>query len=112
MAKNDFSTEHLSGKAKEIADGIVQWMTDRYQEAPDGGGCKAFYSPEEWEDRGESYGLRSQLVLVHDGGDLAPLCNPDYECWKDLDAFSNFLQEKFGVYVEPCTGWYAAVYPV
>ena len=108
----DFDTNNLSGKAKKIADGIVAWMTDRSGESPDGGGCRAFYSTKEWKDRGESYGLNSLLILCHDGGDLGPLCSWDYECYKAMDDFSNFLREKHGVYIEQCTSWYSAVYSI
>lgn len=112
MAKNDFDTSNLSGKAKTIANSIVEWMTQRYGEAPDGGGCRAFYSQKEWKERGESYGSGSVLILCHDGGDLAPLCNWDYECYESMDKFKVFLKEKHGVYAEQCTSWYTAVYPL
>ena len=112
MATKDFNTEHLSGEAKTVANGIVEWMATRYGSAPDGGGCKAFYSAKEWKERGESYGTNALLVLVHDGGDLAPLCNWDYECYKQMDEFGKYLREKHEVYVEGCTSWYSAVYKV
>lgn len=110
MARNDFSTEHMSGKAKTIANGIVKWMTERYGEAPDGGGCKAFYTAQEWKARGEDYGRGSLFILCHDGGDLGPLCNMDYECYKAMDDFHQFLREKYNVYAEQCTSWYTAIY--
>jgi hypothetical protein len=111
---NDFNTDHLSGKSKKIADGIVEWLTERYKrfdEKPDGGGCKAFYSPKEWKARGESYGADSLLIICHDGGDLAHLCNFDYECYKAMEEFRVFLRDTYGVRPEPCTCWYTAVYP-
>ena len=110
MSMQDFDTSHLDGKAKKIADGIVKWLTDRYGAAPDGGGCKVFYTPQEWKTRGESYGTESILVLVHDGGDLYPVC--DYNCgnYKTMDEFRVFLEREFGVYTEQCTSWYSAVY--
>lgn len=108
---NDFDTSNLSGKAKTLANGIVKWMTERYGQSPSGGGSRAFYSPKEWRERGESYGQQSVLILCHDGGDLAPLCNWDYECYKSMEAFKDFLRQK-GFYVEQCTSWYSAVYPL
>lgn len=71
------------------------------------GGCKAFYSPREWADRGEEYGLGSELIVVHDGGCLST-ADDDYGRWvgdtmTDLDAL--------GLYVEHCTCWYSALYP-
>lgn len=109
---SDFNTDHLSGKAKTIADGIIKFLTERNGEAPDGGGCKAFYSIKEWKERGESYGTKSLLILCHDGGDLGPVCNHDYECYKAMEDFAGFLRNHYGVYVEQCTSWYSAVYPL
>lgn len=112
MATHDFSTDHLKGKSKKIADSITKWYTERFGEAPDGGGCKAFYSTKEWKDRGEDYGTESLLILCHDGGDLYYLCNYEAGCYKTIDDFQAFLQREHGVYVEQCTPWYSAVYPV
>ena len=108
----DFDTSELKGKSKALADSITGWMTARYGQEPYGGGCKAFYSPKEWKKRGEDYGTESLLILCHDGGDLAPLCNWDYECYKSMEDFNDFLQQKHGVYLEQCTSWYSAVYPL
>lgn len=107
----DFDTSHLHGQAKAIADRIVEWMMTRYGEEPRGGGCKAFYSIQEWKDRGELYGRDSLLILCYDGGDLAPLCNWAYGARKETEAFRDFMTG-LGVWVEPCTGWYSAVYPL
>lgn len=109
MATTDFSTDHLNGKAKTLANGIVKWMTERYGAAPDGGGCKAFYSKREWRDRGEEYGTDAVLILCHDGGDLTNMCGY-YPSPKAEDAFYLYLKAK-GYYVEGCTSWYSAVYP-
>ena len=73
------------------------------------GGCKAFYSPDEWADRGEQYGLKSELVLVHDGGDLAAICNLDYERYPLHDGLQADLQAA-GFFMEGCTCWYSAIY--
>jgi hypothetical protein len=111
---SDFDTSNLSGKSKKVADGIVKWLTDRHKsfgDKPSGGGCRAFYSPREWKERGESYGVDSLLIICHDGGDLAPLCNFDYECYSAMDAFRDFLRDKYDVYPEQCTCWYTAIYP-
>ena len=111
MAKpKGFDTEHLSGKAREIADSIVALLTERLEGPPDGGGCRAFYSTKEWKERGEEYGSTSVLVLVHDGGDLAMYCNWDYDCPTAVEALRVRL-EKLGYYVEQCTSFYSAVYP-
>lgn len=76
------------------------------------GGCKAFYSPSEWEERGEDYGKGSVLIVCHDGGDLACFFN-----WDQADETGyrmiNDMQEALdaeGLYAEQCTGWYTAIY--
>ncbi len=78
------------------------------------GGCKAFYSPEEWlEDRGEQYGKGSELIVVYDGGDLRQFFNSN-ECgahgyWTMFEEMIHELA-KVGMYFEECTGWYCAIY--
>lgn len=74
-------------------------------------GCKAFHSPKEWEERGEIYGTKGELVIVHDGGDLAHIFNIDYE---NYDLFEEMRERlhKFDVFVEQCTSWYSAVYKI
>jgi len=111
MPSTDFDTSHLTGEARRIADAIVAFITEDQQgEAPSGGGCTAFYSPEAWKERGEEYGLESTLILVHDGGDLTTYVNYDYGAFKSIGRFDAML-DKLGYYAEPCTGWYAAVVP-
>jgi len=75
------------------------------------GGCKTFYSPEEWQSRGESYGAESLLIIVHDGGDIAPRCNLDYMCYDEHDKFQRQFAP-LGLFVESCTNWYSAVYEI
>lgn len=108
MSAKDFNTDHLdSGKA--LAKAITKWLTDYSGAAPDGGGCRAFYSPKEWKERGEDYGTNAKLILCHDGGDLYYYCNYDSGNWDGIEAFDKFLRSK-GYYVECCTSWYSAVY--
>lgn len=76
-----------------------------------GGQRKVFYSPQEWRDRKESYGLFSELVIVHDGGDYAPFFNMDYECYAWYDEMQAALQS-IGLFHEPCTCWYTAVHKI
>jgi hypothetical protein len=73
------------------------------------GGCRAFYSPTEWETRGEQYGLKSVLIVVHDGGDLAPVFNLAYERGALHDELNKKLEES-GLWCESCTSWYTAIY--
>ena len=75
------------------------------------GGCRSFYSPREWKERGEQYGLDSQLIIVYDGGDLRPcFCMNEgfYQSYSNMQA----ALFKIGCYFEECTGWYAAVYQI
>ncbi len=74
------------------------------------GGCRAFYTPEEWKAKGEKYGLNATLIIAHDGGDLADYFGPmapDELIIKMENALS-----AIGYYADLCTGWYSAVYPV
>jgi len=73
------------------------------------GGCKAFYSPREWAERGEYYGTGSELIIVHDGGALAYFCNLDYMAYNLHDALQSALAEH-GLFCEQCTSYYSAVY--
>ena len=73
------------------------------------GGCKAFYSPEDWKARGESYGLKSKLIICHDGGMLYEIFNLDAENY-GLNEQMNQALEAVGLYYESCTTWYSAVY--
>lgn len=44
------------------------------------GGCKAFYSPDEWARvNGSPVSRSTLLVIIHDGGNMAPRFNLDYE---------------------------------
>ena len=73
------------------------------------GGCKAFYSPDEWKARGEEYGHGAVLIVVHDGGSHAPFFNLDYCKYEAHNAmFKQFERTCF--YIEQCTSWYSAVY--
>lgn len=78
---------------------------------PDGCGCVTFYTPKQWAARGEDYGRQSDLIIVHDGGDFAPLLNPVYERFELSDKFDEALRETLGqqILLEPCTGWYTSL---
>ena len=72
-------------------------------------GDTTFYSTQQWKDREEDYGTESELIIVHDGGDMARYFNYDYEDYTDIERMNKLL-EKYGVYFESCTCWYSAIY--
>lgn len=74
------------------------------------GGCKAFYSPLEWKDRGESYGHTSELVVVYDGGDVQHFFTLDGSSSYTLYERMREALEAEGMYWEECTRWYCAIY--
>jgi|TARA_R110000868_G_scaffold33787_1_gene122375 hypothetical protein len=73
------------------------------------GGCKTFYSPQEWSERGEKYGEGSELIVVYDGGDLAQFFNYDYEEYDQIDRMHKALEQK-GVFSECLYSWCSGVY--
>lgn len=73
------------------------------------GGCKTFYSPDEWKSRGESYGRDSQLIVVYDGGDVGNAFSFDMENYDMVEKLRVRLADA-GLFSEQCTTWYSAVY--
>lgn len=103
---------HLVGRTLAAAMTVLEFLREERSGSESeitGGGCQAFYRPEEWQDRGEAYGLKSVLILCHDGGDLGPYCDFAQSCGGSAERFSEWMA-KDGFYVEQCTGWYSAVY--
>lgn len=99
----------LTRKGRTAAKAILAFLKER--KADNTGGCRAFYTPDEWAERGETYGTESLLVVVHDGGDHAPYFNLDYCAYEAWEAMNAHLR-KHGVYAEQCTCWYTAIYPI
>jgi hypothetical protein len=78
-----------------------------------GGIDRVFYSPAEWKNRGEDYGIGSMLIITYDGSDLRRAFNMD-TCY-DMGSYEIYesLQKRLGesgFFFEECTNWYAAVY--
>jgi hypothetical protein len=97
----------LSNKGNAIYDKIMQFFQEH--DLLHSGGCKVFYSPTEWKERGEEYGINSELIVVHDGGNHARAFSwiyEDYKCMEELQKVLNPLE----VFAEQCTGWYSAIY--
>lgn len=107
---HDFSlrqTDRLTNpEACRVAEAIVAVLPP----GSTGGGCQAFHMPERWRARGERYGLDSVLVVVCDGGGLAPYLNLDYGDSTAIETMKAALSA-IGYYSEDCTGWYHAIYP-
>lgn len=92
------------------AHAVIMDFLERH-EATYTGGCKAFYSPEEWEARDERYGRDSELIVVHDGGDVASIFSPDYGDPILMEDLQDELA-KIGLFAEACTSWYTAIYKI
>lgn len=90
-----------------VAYSTIMNVLNKYE--AESGGCKTFYSPAEWKERGEDYGKNSHLIIVYDGGDVGSFFNMNHERYKLYDEMQTALSE-IGLYFEECTGWYAAVY--
>lgn len=106
---NTTKPEGLSEAGSKAYDAIMQIITENG--ATNTGECKAFYSPTEWEKRGESYGKGAELIVVYDGGDHRRFFNMDaaYPTYISHLKMVNALGAE-GLFFEECTGWYAAIY--
>lgn len=98
--------DHLDGEEQQL---IARTINQLFPEGPYTGGCRTYYSPEEWRGRGERYGTSSVLIVCHDGGDFAAMFNPDYECY-DLMEEGRRALDAIGYWAEQCTSWYTAIY--
>lgn len=83
----------------------------RREDRADAGGCRAFYSPAEWEARGEKYGQDAVLIVVHDGGDHMAHFAYEREDYEAIDRMADALRP-LGLYSEQATVWYSAVYRI
>ena len=110
QAVSDLSMpDGLSAKGKRAYKAIMQILIDN--DALETGGCKTFYSPAEWKARGEEYCRNAELIVVYDGGAVAPFFNYDYECYPLIDIMDKAL-EKVGLYSEQGTCWYSGIYEI
>lgn len=101
---------HLKGEARLVAEHVLKAMTLLNDGAqPYTGGCRTFYSPAEWRQCGGGYGLKLALIICHDGGDVATFFNPNYECYKRMEAIQEALSH-VGYRAEQCANWYTAIY--
>ena len=67
------------------------------------------YTPAQWKARGEQYGLKSECIVIHDGGDYGPFFDLDHGNYEAYD----FMQEelaKRGLWFFRYTTWHSAIY--
>ena len=75
------------------------------------GGCKAFYSPQEWRDKGWIVNDKVLCVVCHDGGDLAPLFNLDYQDYKAYDKMDRIFRAR-GIYAEAISATHTHIHAI
>ena len=97
--------ESLKGLARQAAEKVLEVIGPK----ADTGGTKMFYTPQEWQARGEKYGTSALVVIVHDGGDQDPYFNWNSGGFKMQERMAAELA-KIGCFPEQCTGWYSAIY--
>lgn len=99
----------LSRKARKLALAIVKLAKERNWYA----GQKVFWSPKQWKDKGEHYGLNAELVILHECGDHAPFFSLDHSSYtgsyKQYDEQVKFLSG-YGFYSEGLYTWSSAIY--
>ena len=99
----------LSRKARKLALALAKLAKQRNWFA----GQKVFYSPQEWNDRGEPFGKNAALIILHEGGDHAPFFSMDYSyeagSYEDYENQINFLKEH-GFWSEGMYRWSSAIY--
>jgi len=98
----------LSDKGQEAWRTIVDLL--QAKDATFTGGCRAFYSPKEWAERGEKRGADSLLIVVYDGGEVGRFFSYSKGCYSLIEEMSNAL-EKIDCWAESCTNCYTAIYP-
>lgn len=100
--------EGLSNDGKKAWEVIHKFLMEQDPDTYTGG-CRAFYSPEQWKARKEQYGTTGVLVVVYDGGDVGQYFGLDHECYVLHEAMRQALH-KAGFWAEECTCWYSAIY--
>lgn len=107
MSANDMNIPTgLSAKGRKGAKIIKKFLNEIGE--TEQGGCRLFYTPEEWKNRKESYGCSGELIVVYDGGYLYSVMNGEFG-WKSKEKLDNLLRAE-GLYLEDCTNWYSALY--
>ena len=80
-----------------------------------------FYSPSEWQERGETYGTESELVVVYESADerarmafsmdaCYQYARPGENAYARQEAMQAALGKAGGLYFQEATCWYGSVY--
>ena len=107
----------LGESGKVAASVVLDVVAKRLGRMPIGDGYNSFHSPGGWAARhGGTWMSRvsladDSLVVVHDGGDLAPFFDPDYEDWAAHDEMMKAFVD-MGLKVEQVAGWCSVVTPL
>ena len=107
--KNLDQPADLSEKGAKAHRVLVQYL--KLKDLTDTGGGKAFRSPKEWAERGETYGKDSHLIVVYDGGEHRDAFALDNTAYDTVEAMQQQLAT-VGCFFEECTTWYGAVYSI
>lgn len=99
--------EALSSDMRCIIRGLRYWLLNRGDAFT--GGCKAFWTPDEWRDNGYGVNSKVECVIVHDGGSLAKYFNMDYMDYKAFDDMHRFLNLR-GYWAEAQTSCVTFIY--
>lgn len=104
----DFTTPTGASRRAKTAINTILKVTRSYDLSATGGGCRAFYTPAEWKARGERYGDGAVLIVVHDGGSLAPFFNHDYGAYAMMESMREALATR-KLYAEQATSWFTII---
>ena len=99
----------LSRAGRKACKVILAVLAENCLSEPSGGGCPLFRSPGEHRERGEQYGRESELIVLYDGGDAYPYFSYMSEAPGLAEKMRKALSDA-GLWSEPCTGWYSAIY--
>ena len=105
----DLSMDTLDSGGLEAAQAVYEVLVDLLGKEPDCGGCRTFYSMDEWKARGEKYCLGAEVIVCHDGGEVAEVLSLDYGNYTLYDKFQEKLSKK-GYWFDHGTNWYTGIY--
>lgn len=110
----------LDPRARAALEKVLDLCLELYGGYPETGPMSgtAFYTGQQWRDRGESYGQGAVAAVVHEGSVvIAPLFSLDaYEPWSPSHVYDPWerAQKIFndhGLTCEQGTTWFSVIYP-